>query len=354
MKAVTCCVGAILGVVCGVSQVARAQDDKPDPSAVSDRDRVFLNYVRDAATVGAGNLRLEIRGFRSEDTDNPEMDITGFPLEGVRRNAEGKVVFQQTETVDSDPEIPPNPERQIDTTQMVQQATLLGTNGGFISILGSYGLGQNAEIGFDIPILFRKVRLERTKNQVVATTTFSADPDTEPTKTQTKQTLTDVVGQNNTDIGDITLYVKFKHQVAENCRIGGGVEITPPTGPERKFFGTGELGVNPFLATRYQRGRIGAQLHVGWFLYTGDVPDVLNYSAAFFVRPTAAYALRVEFSGRHFSDFGRKFDDVLVLPGIDFSVTEYLTVRPVGMFNITDVSQDWGVGAGLALQLPVL
>lgn len=352
MKAGMCSFGAMFALFCGISALW-AEEGQPDPSAVSDRDRSFLNYVRDPATVGAGMLRIEVRGFRSEDRDNPEMDITGFSLEPVRRNEEGKV-FRQTVREDQNPQAAPNPEREIETNQTVREATLLGTNGGFISVLGSYGLGNNAEIGFDIPILFRKARLERSKDQVVTTTTFSASPDTPPVVEETRGTLTDVVGRNDTDIGDITLYVKFKRQVAENCRIGAGVEISPPTGPERKSFGTGELGVNPFLATRYQRGRIGAQLHVGWFLYTGDVPDVLNYSAAFFVRPTGAYALRVEFSGRHFNDFGRTFDDVLVLPGIDYRVTEYLTVRPLGMFNITDVSHDWGVGAGLALQLPVL
>lgn len=297
MKAAAFRWGALLVIGLTMAVPVRSDDGAESGSAVSDRDRVFRNYVREAATVGDGVLRLELRGYRSEDDHLPDLDVLGFPLEEIERNENNEKVTR--------------------------------TNGGVVSLLGSYGLGPNAEVGFDIPYVYHKLRLQ--------------DPNSGNERSRSGQ-----------DVGDIDLYVKLKRQVANSCQIAAGVELSPPTGPERKYVGTGELAVNPFLSTRYQRGRIGAGFHVGYQVFTGSVADVLNYSAHVLARGSSNYALRIEFSGRHFKDFNREFDDVLVFPGIDFNLTEHITIRPTGMFNITDESHDWGIGVGIAGQLPIL
>jgi len=294
MKAAAVKRGTLVAIVLAMA-VPALSEDTAEPSAVTDRDRVFRNYVREAATVGNGMLRLELRGYHSEDEHRPDIDVLGYPVADV--------------------------ERQKD-------ATVIRNSGGVIDLLGSYGLGPNAEVGFDIPYVLEKFRLEDAAGA--------------------QRSL------NEEDIGDILLYLKVKRQIATNCRIGAGVELTPPTGPERKFLGTGEIGLNPFVSTRYQNGRFSAGLHVGYLLYTGDVSDELNYSAQFIARGSALFALRLEFSGRHFKAFNRTYDDVLVFPGVDVNITDTITIRPTGIFNITDESQDWGVGVGIAGQLPVI
>jgi hypothetical protein len=285
-------VALTIAAVCGLVVGAHAQETGSSADDVSDRDRVFANYIREAATVGHGILRLEVRAVHLEDQSLPDLDVLGFPIERVERREGG--------------------------------ATVRRSDGNVFDVLGSFGLGNNAEVGFDVPY-------------VVQDFDFDGAP---------SQTLEDV--------GDVSLYLKIKHQVAERCRVGAGVELSLPTGPERKYTGTGETGVNPFVSTRYQRGRIGAGLHIGYFLYTGNVKNVLNYSGELFVRGNSMFAMRVELSGRTFKQFGETFDDVLVYPGLDIEFFEYATIRPTGIFNLTDESQDWGIGIGIAARIPVL
>jgi hypothetical protein len=252
---------------------------------VSNRDRVFANYTREAATVGSGVLRLELRGFHTEDQSNPDLDIMGLPTERVERGENDEVV---------------------------------STTGNIIDVIGSFGVGNNAEIGFDIPIVLQEYQLESRG------------------------------GLNQQDIGDMSLYGKFKYKVAERCHVSGGLDLFLPTGPERKYTGTGELGVNPFVSTRYEYKRLAVGGHLGYLLYTGNVKNVLNYSGHVLLRAASTVALRVELSGRNFKQFGETFDDVLVYPGVDLDFFDWFMIRPTGMFNLTAESQDWGVGVGVA------
>jgi hypothetical protein len=223
-----------------------------------------------------------------EDDADPKLNLIGFATEGVNRRKDDKI------------------------TRMT---------GGVFDLLGSVGLGANAELGFDIPFLIQKTEFETLGNE------------------------------NDEDIGDLVLYGKFKRKVAERCVLAAGLEIKIPTGIESKQFGTGELGLNPFASTRYTRGRFSLGGHVGWYIYTGSVPDVFNYSVEAIVRGSERYALRAEFSGRRFKDFGDTFDDIVVQPGIDFRLTDSFLIRPNGLIGVTPEAVDWGVGLGLALLL---
>jgi hypothetical protein len=194
----------------------------------------------------------------------------------------------------------------------------LSTTGNVIDVLGSFGIGNNAEVGFDVPVVLEQFQLQ------------------------------DRGGLTEEDVGDVSLYGKFKYKAAEHCHVSGGLDLSLPTGPERKYTGTGEVGVNPFLSTRYEYKRFAVGGHVGYFLYTGNVKNVLNYSGHVILRAASTVALRAEISGRNFKQFGETFDDVLVYPGVDLDFFEWITIRPTGMFNITAESQDWGVGIGIA------
>ena len=192
-------------------------------------------------------------------------------------------------------------------------------SGGIIDLVGSYGLAKNAEIGFVIPSYIQSLSLKSGGNKV-----------------------------NNSDVGDLMLYGKFQRAVAEHCSVGAGMELTTPNGPVEKGFSTGELGFNPFFSTRYQQGRIGVGANVGWNLYTGDVPDVLNYGAEVIVRGTTGFALRTEIAGSVFNQNGTRFHDLTILPGIDIQVSDNLVIRPTGLANGTDTALDWGIGLGVA------
>jgi len=191
-------------------------------------------------------------------------------------------------------------------------------DGGVVDLLGSYGFAKNAELGIDIPGIIESKRL--SSGQRI----------------------------NNSDIADITLYGKFKRSVAEHCWAGGGVELTLPNGPKDKGFSTGELGVNPFISTRYQRGAFAVGTNVGFDFYSGDVSDVFNYGVEAVVRGGESYALRTEIAGRVWNQAGQRFHDATMLPGIDFNVANNLTIRPTGLANLTKTALDWGVGIGLA------
>jgi len=142
-----------------------------------------------------------------------------------------------------------------------------------------------------------------------------------------------------------------KRQVAEHCATAFGMELKLPTGIENKRLGTGEMGFQPFLSTRYQKGRVAVGAHVGYQIYTGSVRDEFNYSVDVVLRATDAYAIRTEVSGRLFKTDNRRFHDAVVLPGIDLNLTDRITLRPTGIANLTDEAIDWGLALGIAAQL---
>ncbi len=191
-------------------------------------------------------------------------------------------------------------------------------SGGIIDLVGSYGVAKNAEVGFIVPSYVQSLTL-----------------------------LTGGPKVNNSDIGDVEVYGKFQRPVAEHCNIGAGLEMTFPNGPVNKGFGTGELGVNPIISTRYQEGRLGVGANVGWNFYKGSVPDVFNYGAEVIVKGTANFALRTEIVGRVFNQGGTRYDDLTILPGVDFKWSDSLTIRPTGLAGGTATSLDWGLGLGV-------
>jgi hypothetical protein len=288
--------GAVVVFCCGLAGQALAGE-----ANVTDRDRSFRNFTRDTATVGDRRIRLEVRGFTLEDDRDVEVNIAGLPIEKVQRDL-----------TNSQPGTLPRVSR---------------VQGGVIDLLGSYGLGDRAEVGFDVPYLFETV-------DVVDVNSGSG------------------YTKNSQDVGDTILYGKFKRQMAEHWALALGMELSMPTGIEKKWLGTGEFGFNPFISTRYQRGRLGGEIHVGYQIYTGDeFKDVLNYSGVVYARGSEHYLLRVEVSGRYFDAFGRRLDDVVLMPGLDFNFSDSITIRPTGLTKITDNALDWGIGLGLAVTL---
>lgn len=279
--------GALVVFIAGVAAPAIAADAGIEVQ-VTDMNRLSLNYNREAATVGHKKVRLEVRAITIEDDADPDLNLIGFSTEGVNRRKGDKITR---------------------------------IKGGIIDLLGSVGLGKNAELGFDIPFFIQKTKFETSGTE------------------------------NDEDIGDVVLYGKFKRQVAKRCAAALGLEIKIPTGIERKQFGTGELGLNPFASTRYSRGRFSVGGHVGWYIYSGSVPDVFNYSVDTILRGGERYALRAEFSGRRFKQYGDTFDDIVVQPGIDYMLTDSFVIRPNGLIGVTPEAVDWGVGLGLVLLL---
>jgi outer membrane protein OmpA-like peptidoglycan-associated protein len=267
---------------------------------VTDADRGFSNYTRETATVPDGEVRLEVRGFSLHDDKDPRLNIIGLPL--LSSGPEVPVLIDHDTKVVLAPSHRPN-----DLT------------GGTIELLGSYGLGKNAEVGFLVPGLQQKVE------------------------------FADGTHESNFDVGDLLVYTKFQHSVAEHCSVGAGVELTMPNGPKSKGLGTGEFGMNPVVSTRYQRGRFGVGLNVGYTLYTGSASDVFNYGAEVILRANDMFALRAEIAERVFNTHGSRFNDLTVLPGLDINLSRNVVIRPEGLANGTNTALDWGVGLGIAM-----
>lgn len=280
MKGAAWALGALATWACGVAVPARASD-------VTDADRVYDSFAREAATLDDRQVRLEVRGLYVND-DNADVDLNGQPVESLEQRVGEKVKDMR---------------------------------GGAFDLLASYGLGGRSEIGAILPFFVQK--------------TDFRGPDSD----------------NDTGVGDLELYGKFKRSVAENCVLAGGLEVQLPTGSKKKTFGTGEMGFNPFLSSRYQRGPFGVGGHVGYRIYTGSPDDEFNWGAELLLRPNDQLLFRTEVAGRYFKSFGDKFNDVRLLPGLDFGLGENVLLRPTLLIGLTGDSPNWGGGLGLVMIL---
>jgi hypothetical protein len=280
MKGAAWAYGALVVWACSVAVPARGSD-------VTDLDRVYDSFAREAATVGDGRIRLEVRGLYVNE-DDADLDLNGFP---------------------------------VDKLEQQEGATVKDMQGGLFDLLGSYGLGERAEVGFLLPFFIQE-------------TDFAA-----------------ASSINEEGIGDLLLYGKFKRKVATNCSMAGGLELQLPTGDEEKSFGTGELGFNPFLSSRYQRGPVAVGGHIGYRIYTGNPDDEFNWGVELLLRPNAQVVFRTEVSGRYFKSFGDEFNDVLLLPGLDFNFGENVILRPTVLVGLSDESPNWGAGLGIVMML---
>lgn len=264
---------------------------------VTDADRSYRNFTREAATLRAGQIRIEARGMKLKDDGDSVLNVAGFRL----RSLYTEVYKNQA-----------NPKRVTEI------------NAGQMDLVTSYGIADNAEVGAIVPGLIETTRFEDGSNR------------------------------EEQDIGDLQLYGKFRHQVADNCNVAGGVELSLPNGPTSKGFGTGELGVTPFVSTRYQKGPFALGISAGYQFYSGSpdaVDNTFHYGAQAIVRGGETWALRTEIAGRVFRQGGTQFNDLTVLPGIDYRLSDNITLRPTGVAGGTSSAFDWGIGLGIAATL---
>jgi len=50
---------------------------------VTDADRTYRNFTREAASLGKGQIRVEIRGFSLHDEDHTVLNVSGFRLRSL-------------------------------------------------------------------------------------------------------------------------------------------------------------------------------------------------------------------------------------------------------------------------------
>jgi hypothetical protein len=304
MKGAASRVSALAAVLCVIGSAAFAAD-----TDVTDRDRLWANFNREAAVLGTHQVWLEMTGMAlNNDQSIKQFDTNNMPFHGPTLGLNG---------------YPLNSPHRCDlmTTTGTTGRCISSIDGGRFDMIAAYGLFNNVEVGIDFPVVIQ----EQIK-------------------------YVDGGHDNNADIGDMVLYTKVKRQLAEHWAGAVGVELSLPSGSLAKFLGSGDFGANPFLSTRYTEGRLAVGAHVGMLLNTGDQPDVFNWSAEAIARASALLALRLEIDGRVFRDAGT-FNDVSVWPGLDFNLTDYLVIRPQGLAHITDDAINWGIGVGVALTL---
>ena len=80
------------------------------------------------------------------------------------------------------------------------------------------------------------------------------------------------------------LHAKFRKMVSNSAAVGGGLEISTPTGPESKRLGTGELGLNPFVNARYTSGGFAVGAHLGYQFFENAPRQCFNYSVFLIAR----------------------------------------------------------------------
>lgn len=277
--------GFVVGTIVTAVTLAAGRAPAAD---VTDADRTYRNFTRETATVGEGQVRVEVRGMHYQDQNDLRLNLAGLRV---------RKVYPGTTVAD------------------LKDADLTG---GVIELVTSYGIAKNMEAGFIIPGYISSISLGNGRDF------------------------------NDQDIGDFLMYGKFQHPVAEHCAIGAGLELTMPNGPEHKGFGRGELGTIPMISTRYQKGPWAVGGTMAYEIYGGNAADVFMYGAQVIVRGGPTYAIRTEIVGRVFHEGGNRNHDLTIYPGIDYKLSDYLTVRPTGMANGTDTALDWGIGLGLA------
>jgi hypothetical protein len=300
MKGAASRIGALGIAVCVVAGSAHAADVD-----VTDRDRVWANFTREAAVLGDNRFWVELRGmYLSDDQGIEQRDSAGTKFDGPTLNFAGYPVNKPQCTIGG----------SHDCIEEIK--------GSRFDLVGAYGFWTNAEVGIDLPFVMQEqVSFVRGKDD------------------------------NEVDIGDVTFYGKFKRQLAEHWAGAIGLEVNAASGSSSKGFGSGHTGLNPLLSTRYQSGRFAVGAHVGFLLNVDGPPDVFNWSVEGIVRGNALVAFRCEVNGRQFRDFGDNFTDVSVWPGLDFNVTDYLIIRPQAQAHLTNDAINWGVGIGIAVTL---
>jgi hypothetical protein len=307
MKGAAWRIGALGIAVCVIAGSARAADLE-----VTDHDRVWANFTREAAVVGDKHFWIEMRGMLlMDDQGIKQTDTNGVKFDGPTLNFAGYPVNKPHCTIGG-------------TSPCIDSI-----DGGRFDLVGGYGLGPNAEVGLDLPFVMQE--------QIG----FAEDPATSAGGGH----------ENFANIGDLTLYGKFKRQLAEHWAGAIGLEINAASGSSSKGFGSGHTGLNPLLSTRYQSGRLALGAHVGWLFNVDGPADVFNWSLEGIVRGNALFALRCEVNGRQFRQFGDNFTDIAVWPGIDFNLTDYLTIRPEAEAHLTNDAINWGLGIGIAVTL---
>jgi hypothetical protein len=300
MKGAASRVSALVIAVCAVAGAAFAQTaaEPPVTTDITDNDRVWANFTREAATVGEKHFWIELRGMKLMDDqsikqkssdgtqfEGPTLGLNGFPLN--------------------------RPKCDISA----QNGCIEEIDGGRFDLVGAYGVWSTLEVGVDFPFV-----MQESINYVGS------------------------ANAENANIGDLLLYGKFKRQLSEHVAGAIGLEISAPTGSSSKFLGSGNTGLNPFLSTRYQSGRFALGGHVGFQLNVDDPPDVFNWSVEGIVRGTSLFSLRCEINGRLFKDGSETFNDIAVWPGLDFYLTRNFIIRPQGLAHLTTDAIDWGLG----------
>lgn len=279
-------------------------------SDISDRDRVWVNFTREAANVGHKQFWIELRGMKlMDDQQIKQPDSTGEPgatFEGPTLNLAGYAL---------------NDDNRCGGLAG-ESGCVTDIDGGRLDLVGAYGLLSTLEVGFDFPFVMQE------------SVNFSNDADA-----------------NEVGIGDLTLYGKFKRQLTEHVAGAAGLEINAPTGASSKGFGAGHTGLNPFLSARYQSGRVALGSHVGFLLNVDDPPDVFNWSLQGIVRGNALFSLRCEVNGRLFNSGGETYNDVAVWPGLDFNLTDYFIIRPQGLAHLSTDAINWGLGVGFVFTM---
>lgn len=289
---------ALAIAVCSIAAVAAAAG-----TDVTDSDRVWANFTREAAVVGDNHFWIELRGMSlMDDQGIKQTDSQGMTFDGPTLGFNGYPVNKPNCTVGS---------------TCVDQIT-----GGRFELVGAYGLGANAEVGIDLPFVM-----------------------------QEKISFAQAPSDNHTGIGDMVLYGKFKRQLAEHWAGALGLEINTATGSQSRFLGAGATGLNPFLSTRYESGRVALGAHVGFLLNTGSQPDVFNWDLEGIVRGSPMFALRCEVNGRQFRDFGENFTDIAVWPGLDVNLTDFFTIRPQAEAHLTSDALNWGLGVAFVFTM---
>lgn len=191
--------------------------------------------------------------------------------------------------------------------------------------------------------------------------------------------LDDTNGQENRNdqgLGDIRLYGKVLPIRTSLVDVGGGLEVSLPSGHEqhdlydgevgllagRSALGAGEAGFLPWVNASVHLNLVDVRAHAGYRFFADQddrwPSESWVYGGGLFaplpVAGDLGLGLRAEFVAQTMNQNGVDTIVAGFQPGIDFRIpADRLDVwlRPTGYVPMTDPSPNWGIGLGIALNI---
>lgn len=185
-----------------------------------------------------------------------------------------------------------------------------------------------------------------------------------------------VENRNDQGLGDVRFYGKVLPIQTSLIDVGGGLEVSLPSGHEqrdlydgevgllagRSALGAGEAGFLPWVNASVHLNLVDVRAHAGYRFFADQderwPAESWVYGGGLFaplpVAGDVGLGLRAEFVAQTMNESGCDTIIAGFQPGVDIRIPADrvdIWLRPTGYVPMTDPSPDWGLGLGIAFNI---